>query len=910
MRRTEMRKILQTLMIAAALCAGVIMIPAGPAFAEDAGGTQSIQPSQGYSDQVFAFRKGAARDALLAQEAAYPEAFDLRNVDGKSYVTPVRLQNPFGTCWGFAAIAASESSLIASGLADETVDLSEKHLAYFTTTALDDPDSPHNGEGFIWPNVTREEEKTSAYKYNTGGDSFFATSMFASGIGPILEDKIDPDTGQSMQDILGYHGRRGEKVTRRLAIHHDEEGNPTEYARVPVWYSDDDDWAIPEKYRFYQSFRLKNSIDLPPIYGSRQVAGSYHYSQEGMLAIKQQMYENHRAVAINFCAESYVPGQDTTGKEYMSSHWAHYTNQLEFSNHAVTIVGWDDNYPKENFLTPPEGDGAFLVKNSWGSELNDFPNNGFRHWGLLEGQDGVPYDAGAKAVSDRATGYFWLSYYDKSMQNPTTFEYDRATGENGYYVEQMDYMQGLYAGMAMGASDFRMANVFTAEATSRLSELSILTTTPGTQVNYEVRLVPDDFKDPEEGLLIAEGNQTFEYGGYHRITLDPSQQKVLTRGQKYSVLAEETTEGQNYICFTVGSSDPGHTLVSKAVINPKESFCFRDGAWLDLSDRKVQESLGEFYDENEIMDNFPIKSYLETVTYQEGESQKVFDGYLTVDNWQDGTPGQFTLSIGEDKILAAEFRGLSQDMPADWDPEISWISHDPEVVSVATSGGNFGQAVITGQKEGSAYITVDAGQYGTRLLRVNVQKLELWWIDGLKTGNTYKYTGRPIQPEITAVLGDTNDTHPDTELKEGVDYVLSYKDNVNVGKGKVIATGIGDYAGTVQKSFTIKGPAVALKVKGKTVKVKAGALKKKSLTIKAKKAYAVKKAGGKLTYEKDAVSDPGAAKMFTVSRSSGAIKVGKGLEKGTYKLTVRVTAAGHGKVSGRTKYVTVTIKVK
>ena len=289
MRRSGMSKILQTLMIAAALCAGVIMIPAGPAFAEDAGGTQSIQPSQGYSDQVFAFRKGAARDALLAQEAAYPEAFDLRNVDGKSYVTPVRLQNPFGTCWGFAAIAASESSLIASGLADETVDLSEKHLAYFTTTALNDPDSPQNGEGVIWPNITKEDEKTSAYKYNTGGDSFFATSMFASGIGPILEDKIDPDTGQSMQDILGYHGRRGEKVTRRLAIHHDEEGNPTEYARVPVWYSDDDDWSIPDKYRLYQSFRLKNSIDLPPIYGGMPIDGVYNYSQEGMLAIKQQM---------------------------------------------------------------------------------------------------------------------------------------------------------------------------------------------------------------------------------------------------------------------------------------------------------------------------------------------------------------------------------------------------------------------------------------------------------------------------------------------------------------------------------------------------------------------------------------------------------------------------------------------
>lgn len=44
---------------------------------------------------------------------------------------------------------------------------------------------------------------------------------------------------------------------------------------------------------------------------------------------------------------------------------------------------------RKNFLGghQPEGNGAFLIKNSWGSELNEFPNNGYRHWGLLEGQD-------------------------------------------------------------------------------------------------------------------------------------------------------------------------------------------------------------------------------------------------------------------------------------------------------------------------------------------------------------------------------------------------------------------------------------------------------------------------------------------------------------------------------------------
>ena len=42
--------------------------------------------------------------------------FDLRNVNGKCYSTPVRSQAPFGTCWSFATIAAIESSILGAGL--------------------------------------------------------------------------------------------------------------------------------------------------------------------------------------------------------------------------------------------------------------------------------------------------------------------------------------------------------------------------------------------------------------------------------------------------------------------------------------------------------------------------------------------------------------------------------------------------------------------------------------------------------------------------------------------------------------------------------------------------------------------------------------------------------------------------
>ena len=125
---------------------------AAPVWAADKAGAESRSP--------FAYEKGS--EAKLQGIKSYPSSFDLRNVDGKSYVTPVRVQNPFGTCWGFAATAAAESSILANDdlnkdLDPETFDLSEKHLAWFAAGYIDDPSDPQNGEGtHFFDDGTRE----------------------------------------------------------------------------------------------------------------------------------------------------------------------------------------------------------------------------------------------------------------------------------------------------------------------------------------------------------------------------------------------------------------------------------------------------------------------------------------------------------------------------------------------------------------------------------------------------------------------------------------------------------------------------------------------------------------------------------------------------------------------------------
>jgi C1A family cysteine protease len=42
-------------------------------------------------------------------------------------------------------------------------------------------------------------------------------------------------------------------------------------------------------------------------------------------------------------------------------------------NHGVSIVGWDDSFSRENFpvSNQPDGDGAWIVRNSWGPGWGD-----------------------------------------------------------------------------------------------------------------------------------------------------------------------------------------------------------------------------------------------------------------------------------------------------------------------------------------------------------------------------------------------------------------------------------------------------------------------------------------------------------------------------------------------------------
>lgn len=132
---------------------------------------------------------------------------------------------------------------------------------------------------------------------------------------------------------------------------------------------------------------------------SYQVDRMYYYNVADRDGIKEAITE-HGAVIAGFTVNNY--------RQYYNPAYNSYYNPYSQNGggHFITLVGWDDNFSRDNFYYTPEGDGAWLVRNSWG-------------------YDGYDLD-----------GYFWISYYDWGLLNWShcmmAFDAEKASYKNCY----------------------------------------------------------------------------------------------------------------------------------------------------------------------------------------------------------------------------------------------------------------------------------------------------------------------------------------------------------------------------------------------------------------------------------------------------------------------------------------------
>ena len=186
--------------------------------------------------------------------------------------------------------------------------------------------------------------------------------------------------------------------------------------------------------------------------------------------------------------------------------------------------------------------------------------------------------------------------------------------------------------------------------------------------------------------------------------------------------------------------------------------------------------------------------------------------------------------------------------------------------------------------------------------------------DLLESG--YSFTDKKTGREVT---GKFSFDRPDTIIKEGMqgvswtfkpfsDIYSTVKGTLWVRAGKEksqFEAWDKEYGKSLSQGVTGKNKkAQPMTVKARSVRVKYSKLKKKKQTVSAKKVFILKNSRGKVTYKKIKGN-----RKITVSKK-GKIRLKKGLKKGTYKLKVRVTAAGNSTYKAGSKTVVVRIKVK
>ncbi|MCH5264636.1 MAG: hypothetical protein J1F02_01965 [Lachnospiraceae bacterium] len=529
--------------------------------------------------------------AASETEVNLPAKYDLRD---EGYVTPVKWQNPFGTCWGFATIAAAETSILSEkkmkyDKETNDLDLSELHLAWFSAHALPEDSSTGQGGEGIYPGSETCEG------LNAGGATYYGTIAFASGMGPRSERDIPYQPKDPENHIYTV------KVT-------DQNGDPFD---LPLMYKADADWSVDESERFGiggGGYELEESSLLPsPADRTMNEDGEivYQYNEEGTKAIKKELMEG-RAVSIGFSSDQSRPGQELDeGAHLNPDTWAHFTYDVnDEAGHSVTIVGWDDDYAVSNFLEghQPEGPGAWIVKNSWGSVSNKFPH--WYPWGI----DGE--------------GYFYLSYYDRSIVVPETFNFfTEGSGYDELYANQYDYMPA--EGLDIHASDKKVseANVFHAEdGDMTLRCVAATTSKAGAKITYEIYKLNDNYTSPTDGTLLETIEKTYEYAGYHRENLKTEQH--FRMGEPYSVVVTQESDGRYLYGAASGTSKTSwerlpeetkpYSYYSVGVIHKGESFLGSEDEsggydWVDWKDfsQKYLAATGNMT----TLDNFAIKTY-------------------------------------------------------------------------------------------------------------------------------------------------------------------------------------------------------------------------------------------------------------------------------------------------------------
>lgn len=522
-----------------------------------------------------------------------PTSYDSRDYQ---YITPPKKQTD-NTCWTYSAIAAAETDMIALG---------KKQVSGAISTA---------------ENTDFSEDHLAYYFYhmpkdpmgNTNGDATIPQGDYRNVGGNHVFTTFA---------LADWYGLADESETAAMKVKDTANGTTDDWADKEPPLSD-----YPDRVHLQKAYWISLASDTTNV---------------------KKMIQKYGSVAISMYYTSYY---------YNAFSNSYYNSVFSNVNHAVQIIGWDDNYDKNKFATIPSENGAWLVKNSPSGSATNY--------------------------------YFWISYKDAALNTPTAkaFVFDFERADNYQHIYQYDGSASAYTDAAKNDSGYRVAsnnsiaNVFTvpkenATGYQKLSAVSFALYTPSVDYRVQIYKNPTSPSNPESGTPMLSSPKTGKttFVGYYTVPLDDS--LILANGDTFSVVvtfAKSTGEDISY--FVDKSYTNGNWIKFVNKVSAGQSFAKQNGGWQDLATVGVTARVKAFTNDYQV----PV------------ESMKLSENQKTL--WK-GDTAQLKVSI---MPTTAFYRTAD------------WSSSDNSVVTVDQNGTlkamGAGTSVITAKAKDNSGLT-------------------------------------------------------------------------------------------------------------------------------------------------------------------------------------------------------------
>ena len=536
----------------------------------------------------------------------------------------------------------------------------------------------------------------------------------------------------------------------------------------------------------------------------------------------------------------------------------YYNNFNTSTNHAVTLVGWDDNIPASNFTNilgeKPAGDGGWLIRNSWAvtdsKELSHFT-------------------------------YFWISYYDKSLSDTG---YSVIAEEATNYDNNYHYDRAVNNYWYTYSSGVQEANIFTAKASTTgetIEAVGFETGTPNLTYQIEVYKNLADSSNPESGTKVeaATTSGTTSYEGFYTVTL--SSPVEVSYNEKFSIVVTFTGADTIPIYQEYGINTATAPFVISSHSGSCESFVKPAGSsWSDVGAGNQGNLRIKAYTKNKANGTVPAQSIslnetsislcpdssaeLEVTTdpinakptlvwSSDNESVATVDNgmvtgvaqgecditvtvpgsdpennsSLTATCHVKVNNGDFSIAIALPKGVTEVCYGEIHQLGATITPttaakisDIKWTSSDPSIISVDNNGkitaNNFGSATITASIDSvSNSMTLAIQKLQTPRIRTSFvqpdnKDLLLEW-DPLPSVSEYKilWTKDDKQCDYPVTITNAN-SYILSNLQEGCIYRfymhVTHSDGIHANSDKYVGYGEGIYVGPIHYiSYVLNG---------------------------------------------------------------------------------------------------------